>query len=158
MVSTLLAAEFDRKKTLEAKGATLVASSASVSALVFGLLVIVMGKDRLFSGHCARAALIAALVAFVISASVAIAVQTYGFKYMVIDREYLGKLTDDDEEWGLTADDAARNWVHWQVQTITTLRKNNGIKARLVGFSLVTQGIAIMFLSASAAFELYGPR
>lgn len=44
MVSDLLAAEFDRRKTLAGRGATLLTASASLVTLIFGLTVIVTGK------------------------------------------------------------------------------------------------------------------
>lgn len=156
MVASLLAAEFDRKKTLEARGTTLVTSSVSLLTLVTGLAVLVAGKDFVFHNHYSFMILLGALAAFIASATCAIFVQTYGFSYTVMDRETLKSLAREEADWKRTADDAARNWVYWQVASICSIRESNGTKANLIGFSLALQVVAIALLSVSVGVELSG--
>ncbi len=153
MVASLLATEFDRKKTLEARGAILVTSSVSLLTLVTGVTVLVMGKEYVFRDHCSFIILLGALLAFIASATCVIFVQTYGFGYTVMDRETLKSL-ENNSNWSRTADDAARNWVHWQVISIGSLRESNGIKANLVVCGLALQVLAIVLLSAAVGLEL----
>lgn len=49
LVGAVVTAEFDRKKSLEGRGTTIVTTSTSLLALIFGLTVIVTGKDHLSS-------------------------------------------------------------------------------------------------------------
>ncbi|OAT67104.1 hypothetical protein AWB85_13090 [Mycobacteroides immunogenum] len=153
MVASLLATEFDRKKTLEARGAVLVTSSVSLLTLVSGVMVLLVGKDYVFRDHCSFMILLGALLAFIASAVCAIFVQTYGFGYTVMDRATLKNL-ENNSNWSRTADDAARNWVHWQVISICSLRESNGIKANLVVCGLALQVLAIILLSGSLGLEL----
>jgi hypothetical protein len=53
MVDSLLKAEYERRKTLEGRGATLLTASASMLTLIFALTVFVTGKDHVFANRCA---------------------------------------------------------------------------------------------------------
>jgi hypothetical protein len=101
MVSDLLADEFDRRKTLEGRGATLMTASVSLVTLIFALTVILTGKDHVFANRYAVYFLLAALISFVISAVIAIVVQTRGFNYDVIKRQTLERLTDPNAPFGI---------------------------------------------------------
>jgi uncharacterized membrane protein len=68
MVKDLLAAEYDRRARMEGRGSTIVTTSASLLTVVFGLTVVVTGEDYVFANCYAVFALLAALLAFVISA------------------------------------------------------------------------------------------
>jgi len=155
MVASFLAAEFDRKKTLEARGATLVTSSVSLLTLVTALTVLVAGKDYVFRDHRAFMVLLVALAAFIAAGAVGVFVQTYGFKFRVMDAATLEVLANQPN-WERTADDAARNWVHWQVMSICTLREGNNTKAALIGIGLGFQLLAIVLLAVSVGIELSG--
>jgi hypothetical protein len=72
LVGAHVAAEFDRKKTLEGRGTTILTTSGSLLTLIFGLTVVVSGKDAKFGNHWAVLLLMAALLAFVVSAVIAI--------------------------------------------------------------------------------------
>ncbi|MCV7423812.1 hypothetical protein H7K45_24970 [Mycobacterium yunnanensis] len=156
MASELLTAEFDRRKTLESRGSALLTSSGTLLTLIFGLTVIVTGKDHVYADRCSVILLLAALVAFVLSAVIAIFVQTYGFRYAVLSQDGLRSLPRDDAEWARRADDATRAMLSKKVSTICSLRNGNNTKATLVAFSLGFQVVAIALLSASVGFELWG--
>jgi hypothetical protein len=120
MVAALLSAELDRRKAVEGRGATMTAS-ASIITLIFGLSVLVTGKDAVFENRWAVWALIPALIAFVLSAAIALFVQTHGAKYEVVSRSSLRSLTTVSF-WTMRADPATRADVSQQVRTICGLR------------------------------------
>lgn len=155
MVGSLLATEYDRRAKIEARGSTIVTTSASLLTLVFGLTVVVTGKDYAFTNGFAILALLAALLAFVLSTVLGIVIQNYSFAYKVIGPDTLKQLTDN-ASWGQSADDAARRDVSQQVTTICSLRDVNERKSRLVTMSLVLQAVAIALLSVSVGIELFG--
>ncbi|BBZ51998.1 hypothetical protein MHEI_37150 [Mycobacterium heidelbergense] len=156
MVSDLLKCEFDRRRALEGRGATLVTSSGALLTLIFGLTVLVTGKDQVFQNRWAIWVLLAALVAFVASALIAIFIQSWGFKYAITSRKTLKSLARDNTEWARLADDATRSWLTRQVNTICSLRDGNDMKAKLVTWSLGFQVAAITLLSASVGIDLSG--
>ena len=149
-VEALLTAEYDRRKALEGRGATLVTSSTTMLTLIFALTVIVTGKDKPFTDHRAVWLLISALAAFVLSAVIAIFVQVYGTVWTKI--ETLEKIVGPD--WNRTADDARRMWARHQVDTIKTVRAGNNRRANYVLCSFGIQFLAITLLASSVAVEL----
>lgn len=154
LVGTALGAEESRRKVIEGRSGTVLTTSTTMLALVFGLTVIVTGKDYVFKSHCSVVLVSLALAAFVASASLAIVVQAYGFTYTVISAKTLSNLTDD-VNWGRTADDARRMWIRRQVSTIQSLRKGNNIKARLAIWSLGFELLAVALLAVAVGVELY---
>jgi len=96
-------------------------ASASIITLIFGLSVLVTGKDAVFENRWAVWALIPALIAFVLSAAIALFVQTHGAKYEVVSRSSLRSLTTVSF-WTMRADPATRADVSQQVRTICGLR------------------------------------
>jgi hypothetical protein len=156
MVSDLLAAEYDRRTKMEARGSTIVTASASLLTVIFGLTVIVTGKDYVFANGFAIFMLLAALLAFVVSAVLGIVVQTNSFAYKTISPESLNRLTDKEFWDDRPANYAARDDVSQQVATICTLRVANERTAKLVTVSLVFQVVAITLLMVSVGLELCG--
>ena len=156
MVGAILAAEADRRKTLERRGGTLLTASTSLVTLIFAVSVIVTGKSFVFANHCAVTALCLALGSFVISAVIAIVVQTHGYPYKVIDGETLMELAGTNEAWAESADYALRRDVSQRVVTICSLRDGNETMAKHVAWSLRFQVLAIGLLSVSVGLELYG--
>lgn len=155
MVGSLLAAEYDRRAKMEARGSTLVTASSTLLTVVFGLTVVVTGKDYVFNNGFAVLTLIAALVAFVVSAVLGIVVHALAVPYRTVGRESLSQLTDDSF-WKLSPDEAVREDVAQQVDTIRTLRDGNERKAKWVTASLVSQVVAILLLTVSVGIELVG--
>jgi hypothetical protein len=154
LAGTLLAVEQDRRKRVEGRGATILTTSTTMLTLIFGLTVIVTGREYTFKSHYAVWSLTLALAAFVVSAVIAIFVQTYGFKYGVLSTATLESLVKN-VNWYRTEDDARRMWVHSQVQTIKTLRQSNKRKADLVIWSLGFEVLAIALLALSVGLELH---
>lgn len=155
MVAALLIAELDRRKAIEGRGATLITASASIITLIFGLSVLVTGKDVIFENRCAVWTLIPALTAFVVSAAIALFVQTHGANYEVVSRGSVRSLTTASF-WTMPADTATRADVSQQVRTICGLRDVNDTKALFAMWSLGFQLVAIALLSASVGFDIYG--
>lgn len=152
----LLAAEYDRRKSLEGRAAALLGSSGTMLTLIFGLTVLVTGKGAVYQNAFAIGALLAAMAAFLASAICAIVVQAYGYEYFVMSDDALRSLTSDHKEWGRRADSATRAWVAKQVSTICTMRAGNSTKATQVEFSLWLLISGIILLSLSASVELIG--
>lgn len=149
-----LAAEYDRRKSLEGRAAALLGSSGTLLALIFGLTVLMTGKDAVYQSRVATLVLIVAMAAFLVSAVLAILVQAHGYRYKVISDDALRSLARDHAEWGRRADSAMRAWVSKQVSTICTMRAGNDMKATQVAWSLWVQIGAIGLLSISVAIEL----
>jgi hypothetical protein len=153
-VAAMLTAEFERRKTLEARGTTLMTSSATLIALIFGLTVLVTGKDPVLINRWAVYVLLASLVLFVVAATVGIVVQTYLHKYDVVECDFLETLAGTDKEWSRSADHAVRTNVSQKVHTLCSLRKGNNAKASWVIAGLIVQLMAIASLAVSLGIEL----
>ena len=93
------------------------------------------------------------MIAFVVSAAIALFVQTHGAKYEVISPSSLKSLTTVPF-WTMSADSATRHDVSQQVHTICELRDLNNEKARWAMWSLRFQLLAIALLSASVGLDL----
>jgi hypothetical protein len=153
MMSAQMTAEFDRRKAIEGRGAAILTTSTTMLTLIFGLVVIVTGKNEPFKNQLALWLLTAALGALVVSALFAIVVQTFGFKHTVPSRQLLNGLTGS--HWSRSEDDARRMWVRRQVLTTLSLRSSNNLRATLVVWSLRAQVVAIALLAASVGVELW---
>ena len=156
LVKDALAHEFERRKSLESKGAVLLTASGSMVTLILGLTLLVLGKDFVLANRDAVKALCAALVAFVVSATAAIVVQAFAFKYDVVKQDDLDKIVKDNGYWFSTENRATRDSVGISVETIRSLRKGNRIKAWFLLCSLGSQLLAIALLSWAIAIELWG--
>ncbi|WP_157900900.1 hypothetical protein [Mycobacterium terramassiliense] len=157
MVRDLLAAEYDRRTKMEGRGSMLVTASASLLTVVFGLTVVVTGKDYVFDNCYAVVAVFAALLSFIVSAVLGIVVHAYGFPYKTVDRVTLERLTDERGPfWTMSADSAVNHDVKQQVTTICSLRNANEIMFKLVMASLIFLVLAISLLSAAVGLELIG--
>uniref|UniRef100_UPI001E58F084 hypothetical protein n=2 Tax=Mycobacterium avium TaxID=1764 RepID=UPI001E58F084 len=157
MVGSLLAAEHDRRTKTEGRGSTIVTTSSSLRTVVFGLTVVVTGKDYVFANCYAVWVLIAALGAFVISAVLGLVVSAYSFRYKTVSLDFLRQLEDRDGAlWKVSADQAVNYDVQQQVTTICSLRGGNERKADLVVASLVFQVAAVALLALSVGLEIYG--
>jgi hypothetical protein len=154
LAGKVLEAEQDRRRRVESRGSTVLTTSTTMLTLIFGLTVIVTGKEYTFKSHYAVWSLTLALGAFVVSAVLAIFVQTYGFSYVVISTQTLDSLVKN-ANWNRTEDDARRMWVSRQAETIKTLRKSNDRKSDLIKWSLGSEVLAIVLLTLASGFELH---
>jgi hypothetical protein len=155
MVGAVVAAEFDRKKTLEGRGTTILTTSGSLLTLIFGLTVVVSGKDTRFENQWAVMFLMASLLAFVVSAFIAIFIAINGSTYTLAGQPLLESLTTNETWEDKSEDEARRIWVKRQVNTSLSLRKGNNRKAKAVTWSLGTQVLAVTLLSLSVVVELW---
>jgi len=154
-VRELLDAEYDRRRVLEARGDSIIKTSSGIIALVFALSIFISGKDYKFTNHWNSIwLLVAALVAFIISASIAIYVQNWAVSYMTTGEQTLDKMTQ--EFWDLPSDDAQRMCLQREINTTLSLRGGNDKKVAAAQYSVIFQVIAIMFLSISLVCELVG--
>ncbi|WP_418003518.1 hypothetical protein ACNO8X_27185 [Mycobacterium sp. PDNC021] len=153
LVESALKSEEDRRKAIEGRAGAILTTSSTMLALILGLTVIVTGKDYVYKNHWSLVLLLVALVAFVMSAGLAIVVQAFGFKYKVISAATLSNLTDD-VNWHRTPD-ARRMWVTRQVATTQSVRTGNNTKATLAIWSLAFELAAIAMLALAVGVELH---
>lgn len=156
-VNSLLASEYDRRKVLEARGDSVIKTSAGIVALIFALVVFISGKDYKFTDHWDSIwFLVAALIAFIISAGFAVYVQNWALKYTATGRRTLERMPQ--QLWDLPDDDAMRMCLTRNINTILSLREGNDQKVAAAQYSVVSQIIAITLLSISLVCELSGHR
>jgi len=154
-VSDLLAAEYDRRKVLEARGDSIIKTSSGLIALIFALTILISGKDYTFTNHWGSVwVLVASLAAFVASATIAIYVQNWGLKYTITGKSTLNKMTQ--EFWQLDVDDAKRMCLQRNINTTLSLRDGNDRKVVAAQYSVLLQVAAVVLLSLSLIFELTG--
>lgn len=155
LVKEALTHEFERRKNLESKGAVLLAASGSLVTVILGLTLLVLGREFVLASREAILRLCVALVLFVLSATAAIVVQTFAFKYDVVKQDDLDKIVKDNDYWFSTENRATRDSVGINVKTIRSLRKGNAIKARFLLSGLIFQLVAIGFLAWAIGIELW---
>jgi hypothetical protein len=154
-VDDLLAAEYERRKVLEARGDSIIKTSSGVIALIFALTVFISGKDYKFTNHWGSVwILVASLAIFLLSAAIAIYVQNWGLKYTMTGRATLDEMTQG--LWDLDTDDAQRMCLQRNINTTLSLRDGNAKKASAAQYSVIFQGLAILLLSLALVFELTG--
>ncbi|WP_425005769.1 hypothetical protein [Mycolicibacterium sp. S3B2] len=154
-VGGLLEGEYERRKTLEARGGSIITTSAAVIALIFSLTVFISGKDYKYTNHLNSIYILgAALLAFVVSATIAIYVQSWGLKYTITGKKTLLAMTQG--LWDLPSDDAKRMCLQRLVNTTLTMREGNDRKAVAAQYSVIVQVVAVILLGLSLIFELTG--
>jgi hypothetical protein len=152
-VAKVLDAEFERRKTLEARGGTIITTSAAMLALIVAVSALLLGKDKVVLASAASPILVvASLVTFVIANVLAIFVQNYSLAYTVTANETLDAMTGS--RWGTDEDNARRVCTRRQVNTIKSLRHGNTWKARLAYVGLFVEVVAIGLLASAAVVEL----
>jgi len=151
----LLAAEYDRRKVLEARGDSIIKTSSGVIALIFALTIFISGKDYTFTNHWGSVwVIVASLAAFLASATIAIYLQSWGLKYTITGKSTLDKMTQ--EFWHLDAENAERMCLQRNINTTLSLRDGNDRKASAAQYSVMLQVVAVVLLSVSLVFELTG--
>jgi hypothetical protein len=152
-VAKNLEAEFERRKTLEARGGTIITTSAAMLALIVAVSALLLGKDKVVLASAAAPILVVtSLITFVIANVLAIFVQNYSLAYTITADETLDDMTGS--RWTSTEDNARRVCVQRQVNTIKSLRQGNTWKARLAYAGLFVEVVAIGLLASAAIVEL----
>ena len=98
--------------------------------------------------------LIASLVVFVVSATIAIYVQNWGLKYTTTGKKTLQEMTR--ELWTLDTPSAKRMCLQRIINTTITLREGNDKKAAAAQYSVILQVAAILLLGIALVSELTG--
>lgn len=154
MVDKLLTAAYDRRTKMETRGSTIVTANSALLTLVFGLTVVVTGKDYKLSSGFAVAALLLSLLAFVVSAVLGIWVQSKAIGYTTTDPAALKGLVSRRNFWDDSVEQAVREATDQQINTIASLDEANKRKDKWVTGSLRAQLAAICFLVVAICFEL----
>ena len=156
-VRKLLDTEYDRRRVLEARGDSIIKTSSGVVALFFALTIFISGRNYKFTNHWNSIwFLVAALIAFIVSATIAIYVQTWALAYTVTGQQTLEKMTQ--EFWDKPPDEAQRICLQREINTTLSLRAGNDKKVAAAQYGVIFQVIAIIFLSYSLVCELTGHR
>jgi hypothetical protein len=154
-VGKLFAAEFERRAVLEARGDSIIKTSAGIITLIVALAVFISGNDYKFTNHWDSVWILAvSLLTFVISAAIAIYVQNWALEYKFTGKKTLGKLTQ--ELWDLSPDDALRMCLQRDINSTLSLREGNDKKVSAAQYSVILQVVAILLLSIAFVCELTG--
>jgi hypothetical protein len=121
--------------------------------LVFGLTVVVTGKDYKLTSGLAAVALLLSLVAFVVSAVLGIWVQSKAIAFKTTDPAALKQLVFSDKFWDDPVENAVREDTNQKIDTIESLNAANVKKDKWVTGSLQAQLAAICLLGLAIWFE-----
>jgi hypothetical protein len=143
-IETQLQREFERRDKVDARAATVVGASGLV-AIAAATVAVLRGNSFTLHG-AAAAALIVALLAFLISAALATSA-TFAWKYDVAEPETLQRMLDD--HWSDPEASARRDCATVNIRTVTSLRKGNNRKVNFFVAALAAHVVAIAFLAAA---------
>lgn len=149
LIQSLFDAELARKSTLEQKGSAVITTSGTLVTLLFGLVAVVTGAAHFSLPRSSHPWLIAAVVAFSLSALLAILValpRPYGETEVTADQ-----LRD---WWADSLPDAEFAVAALQLRRIETARRRNGTKVGLLLAAMFCQLIGLAMLTIAVALVL----
>lgn len=154
-VKFLLDSEFSQRKVLEARGDSIIKTSAGIITLILALMVFVYGKDYKFTNHWNSLWVLASsLVFFVASAIVSIYVQSWALKFTTTKADTLQAMPQ--ALWSKTGEDAQRMCLQRLINSTLSLREGNAKKVAAAQYAIILQVVAIAVLCASFLCELWG--
>lgn len=151
-IKDILDHEYEQRRTIEARGAAIVTTSASLLTIIFGISVLFTGKDYRFASHNAVALLIISLIAFVLGAVLGIWVQNFQVADRRISRDSLTAMLD--EHWTDDEVDARNICAYTNVHVIGSLRSGTALKSRVATIGLFMQVSAVLLLLGALGVEL----
>jgi hypothetical protein len=151
--------EFERRRTLDQRGISVVTSSSTLVTLLAALAAFMAARPTGTSTATTAAATLGtarptgtsvatfglALMSFVVAALLGL-LANRSRAYQVLDEESMLSLRQEDA-WNLSADEARWLIVGRQVDTLTSLRAGNFLKSRLVNRALMAQIAALALLA-----------
>lgn len=150
----LRSVEFDRMKTLEGRGALILRTDLAIIGAAAALATFTIGRPPT-SFHISVWTAIGAslaLVAFVFSVVYAARVQGGTSDYKLTSDETLDKMVG--EKWGVSANEAGKIISNRNVESIKSLRPENGERANRLKKALRFQIAFILLLVATATTEI----
>jgi hypothetical protein len=143
-------AEYDRRTSLDARGLGVVTSNGAFTTLIFGLLVVLKGRDFTLTPS-AKIPLIVALASLMLSALVGL-YATQLVRYTVTDattlRDMIGSHWKDSEV------DARNACAATTIKTVDSLRTGNNKKAGRIVVAVAFQLLGFVSLAVSASIVL----
>lgn len=149
LIQSLFDAEFARKSTLEQKGSAVITTSGTLVTLLFGLVAVITGAAHFTLPRSSHPWLVAAVIAFSLSALLAILVALplpYGETEITSDQLR--------EWWVDSLSDAEFAVAALQLRRIDTARRRNGIKVGLLMAALFCQLIGLAMLTTAVGLVL----
>jgi hypothetical protein len=154
-VNKLLDSEVDQRRVLESRGESIIKTSTGIITLILALTTFIYGKNYKFTDHWDSLwVLSGSLVFFLLSAVVAIYVQSWALKYTYTKTTTLQKMPR--ELWSLSGEDAQRMCLQRIINSTVSLREGNAKKVAAAQYAIMLQVIAIALLCVSFVCELRG--
>lgn len=139
-----LDAERDRRKTLDARGVSVVTVSAALVALLSAASGFASAATDVEPPESAIGPLTIALLALAAAAACGI-LATFLWKYNVANTTTLNKMVN--EKWPTTEVDARNSTAQLDVIAISSLRSRNAVKARFIIAALMFQVAGLIALA-----------
>jgi hypothetical protein len=141
LVENQLGEETARKTSFEARGITVITTSAALVGLLFGFSALVAGADTFTLPPAAVVFLSTSATLFVVAAILSI-VCNWPLKYRQVELADLRRLTNEQFWWGEEAV-AKRRVAEARVEILSRARELNAIKGRFLLAAMMIEVIAI---------------
>lgn len=155
LLTGLLAEERERKKSIEARGMSVVTSSGTLATLLFGLAALVTGSEGFELPATSRQLLVASVVFFALAGILGIFTNK-PLLYAEPGTDWLKKVIEPGVWDGTTSVLAARRAAEARVSTIKSFRDKNKQKVRLLTAAITLQVVAVTSL-ALAVLLVFSP-
>lgn len=140
-VQTLVDSETARKASIEAKGSAVIATSASLVTLLFGLVAVITSSKGFKLPTMAHSWLVAAIVSFVVATGTAILVSfplPYGQTTITTN--------DLRRWWGDSAAEAEAAVAGVRLRALAAARRANAVKAMVLCLASAAELLALIML------------
>lgn len=148
-----LLAEMERRKSLEARGISVLTTSGTLVTIIFALGALVTNVSDYRPSAVSVWALAAALLAFVIAAMLGLLANRLRW-YDVVEAAQMHVWRQSEMRWNDAASKAQRLLAKANIETLRTLRDGNDDKASLIEAALWAQLAAIIALSVAVTGAL----
>jgi hypothetical protein len=139
-----LKAERDRRTTLDARGVSVVTTSASLVTLLTAVGAVVTSEKSFTFPGAALPPLIATLASFTAAVVLGILASRGRYYHVALTETLYGMVTD---HWGDDEIDSRNNVAELNIRTVHTLRVGNDNKSGLLTLALSAQLVGVAALS-----------
>lgn len=148
LLTGLLAEERERKKSIEARGLSVVTSSGTLATLLFALAALVTGSEGFKLPSGSRPLLVASIILFALAGTLGIFTNK-PLRYAEPATDWLNKLTQPAVWDKTTATLAARRAAEARIASIESFRVKNQTKVNLLTAAIALQVIAVVVLAVA---------
>jgi hypothetical protein len=153
LIADQLAEERDRKTSLESRGITVITTSGSLAAVLFGLITILASAAHFRLPGSIRLPVVLAVVALVIAGLLGLATNI-PLRYKEPTTTALARLLHSNY-WTGPGEIGQLRVAQVQVRTIAAARKANGLKVALLVGAMLCELLAVIFLAWAIAGIVY---